>query len=180
MRGRCARGRSSVITINADSLAASIAYARKKGIEARTMALLQYRQKVMAMYIELLLITPQYSSDMVYNWDIETENTHARSYVRSPEKVEFTAVRGEHPAPPHEAGDQDTSFMAAKMRGLRRMQDITYYGQPVYFVNAALLEIDSPLIIDDTGVHQELRDSDVIFAWASITSYLQERFGAAQ
>lgn len=165
-----------MITINADSLASSMAYVRKKGIEAKALALQQYRQKIMAMYVELLLVTPQYSSDMVSNWDIEVEGASGRDYVRSSEKEDFVFGEGGHKAP-HEAGDQDAGFTASKMRGLRRMQDITYYGQPVYFVNSAMLEIDTPLIIGPDGV-QELRDSIVIFAWASITSYLQERYGA--
>lgn len=168
---------AGVITINADSLATSIEYVRKKGLEAKTLALKQYRSQIMKMFWELLLITPQYSSDMVFNWDIETDESAARGYMRSSEKQEFIAGKGAKPAAPHEAGDQDAGLMATYFRGLRRMQDITYYGQPVYFVNASMLEIDTPLVIGPDGV-QELRDSDVIFAWASITSYLQDRFGA--
>lgn len=165
-----------MITINADSLAASMLFVRKKGIEAKAKALTEYRRHIMAMYRELLLITPQYSSDMVGNWDIETDNTRSRGYVRSAEKEDFEATQGTHQAP-HEAGDQDAAFNSAYARGLRRMQDVTYYGQPVYFVNPTLLDIDTPLIIGPDGV-QELRDANVIFAWASITSYLQERYGA--
>lgn len=166
-----------MITINADSLAHSIDYVRKKGLEAKALALTEYRSRIMRMYWELLKINPQYSSDMVSNWDIEVESSPGRGYVRSLEKQEFTAEKGAKPAAPHEAGEEDAGFKSAYARGLRRMQDVRYYGQPVYFVNPTLLDIDSPLIIGPDGV-QELRDSDVIFAWASISSYLQERFGA--
>ena len=56
------------------------------------------------------------------------------------------------------------------------MKYITYYGQPVYFTNSAPIEIDSPLVIGPDGV-QQLRDGVVIGAWASISSYLQARYG---
>lgn len=162
-----------MITINADSLLAGRELVRKKGIEAKTKALLQYRSHILAMFRELLLISPQYSSDLVSNWDIETERRAARGYSRHPEKQEYE--RGM--TAPHEAGDLSDGFNSAYARGLNRMKDITYYGQPVYFVNPSFLDIDSPLVIGPDGV-QELRDANVIFAWASISSYLQERFGA--
>lgn len=162
-----------MITINADSLRHSIEYTRKKGIEAQALALTQYRSYIYRMYVELLLITPQYSSDLVSNWDIELEGSPGRGYVRHPDKQEYergmTAL--------HEAGDLSDGLNTAKMRGLRRLQGLRYYGQPVYFVNPSFLDIDSPLVIGPDGV-QELRDANVIFAWASISSYLQERFGA--
>lgn len=162
-----------MITINADSLAHSIAVARKKGIEAQALALTQYRSYIFRMYVELLLITPQYSSDLVSNWDIELESSPGRGYVRHADKQEY-----EHGmTAPHAAGDQDAGLNAAKMRGLRRLQDLRYYGQPVYFVNPSFLEIDSPLVVGPDGV-QELRDANVIFAWASISTYLQARYGA--
>lgn len=162
-----------MITINADSLAHSIEVARKKGLEAQALALTQYRSYIFRMYVELLMISPQYSGDFVFNWDIELEGSPGRGYSRHPDKQEYE--RGMEAL--HEAGDLSDPLNAAKMRGLRRLQGLRYYGQPVYFVNPSFLDIDSPLVIGPDGV-QELRDANVIFAWASISTYLQERFGA--
>lgn len=163
-----------MITINADSLVQARELVRKKGIEAKAAALTQYRSYIMRLYRELLLITPQYSSDMVSNWDIETDLRPARNYVVWSEKELWTG--GQHEAL-HEAGDEDGAFRSAYARGLARMRDITYYGQPAYFVNPTLLSIDSPLIVGPDGV-QQLRDDAVVAAWMSISSYLQARFGA--
>ena len=57
------------------------------------------------------------------------------------------------------------------------MRYITYYGQPVSFVNSSPLEIDSPLVVGPDGV-QKLRDGVVVGAWESISSYLNARYGA--
>lgn len=175
-----------MITINADGLRNSLEALKSKKARIEEAAVKQYRSAILGMYWQLLLVTPQFSSDMVSNWDIEVGpgigkraakkgGSPHRGYQRSAEKVEH--LPGQLQAP-HNAGEHSPGLMAAYMRGVSRMRYIEYYGQPVYFVNPTLLEIDSPLIFDATGVHQTLRDGTVITAWASISSYLQARYGA--
>lgn len=165
-----------MITLNVDSLLASVETLKLKGLEMRAAARDQYRSQILEMFYQLLLVTPQYSSDMVFNWDIETDGSPDRSYERSEEKVEYVHEKGVIPIPPHHAGELDAGLLSAYYRGVSRMKYIKAYGQPVYFVNTAPLEIDSPIVVGADGV-QELRDGSVIFAWVSITSYLQARFG---
>lgn len=173
-----------MISLNADLLTGSLAYARKKGFEAKIAARDQYRSHVLAMFRELLLVTPQYSSDLVSNWDIEVEGAdYGRAYQEWPEKAEFQRQHAGGPSlvdkvEPHHAGDQDEAFQSAYARGINRMRYISYFGQPVYFVNPTLLEIDSPLVIGPDGVRHHLRDTTAEFAWLSISSYLQEHFGS--
>lgn len=170
-----------MITLNADLLVQAREYARKKGFEAKIAALEAYRKRVLAMYKDLLLITPQYSGDMVSNWDIQLEDSPERAYREWAEKEEFRLAHEQRSLveaiEPHHAGEQDEAFMSAYMRGVQRMRYVTYYGQPVYFVNTAPLEINSPLIAGPDGI-QKLREDGVISAWDSITSYLLERYGA--
>jgi hypothetical protein len=163
-----------MITLNADLLRQGIEEVRKKGIEAKAAALAGYRSKILAAFRELLLISPQYSGNLVSNWDIQVEGMASRPYrmIGSKDPVTEAFI-----GTPHHAGDESEEFNSAYARGVQRMRYITYFGQPVYFVNPILLEIDSPLILGPDGT-EEMRDSIAIFAWASISSYLQERYGS--
>lgn len=163
-----------MITINADSLRASIEEVRKKGIEAKALAVKQYRAQIFEMFVTLLHFTPQFSGEMVFNWDIQVGEELSGGYkpLAGADKWEPGM------APTYEAGQDSDPLISAKMRGLRRLQAITYFGQPVYFINHAPLEIDSPIVTGADGSVAELRDGMVVFAWVSITSYLQARYGS--
>lgn len=176
-----------MITINADGLRRSIEIIKSKRERVDEAAVKQYRSHILGMYWQLLKVAPQFSSDFVSNFDIEVGpgigkraakagGSPHRGYQRSAEKEEFVAGKKGETEAPHEAGDEGGGFQAAYMRGVSRMRYITYYGQPVYFTNSTPLEIDTPLIIGPDGV-QKLRDGVVIGAWASISSYLQARYG---
>lgn len=166
-----------MITLNADSLLASVETLKLKGLEMRAAARDSYRSQILEIFYQLLLITPQYSSDMVSNWDLVVEGANEHEYSRSSEKVEWAGGRG-HKAP-HERGEVDAGLLSAYARARAKTKNIKYYGQPVYFVNASMLEIDTPSIVNVAdGSVQELRDGAVVFAWVSITSYLQARFGS--
>ncbi len=167
-----------MIIINADSLRDTIESLKGKRKAIQEEALVKYRAKILAMFYELLMVTPQYSSDMVSNWDIETASSRARPYSEWREKDGYQSARL-NGLTPHEAGEKDAGFNSSYMRGVSRMRYITYYGEPVYFVNPTILEIESPMIIGADGV-QKLRDGVVISAWDSIESYLKARYGAAR
>lgn len=164
-----------MITINADSLRASILELKGKGLEIRAQALVQYRKFIMGIFKELLLISPQYSGDFVFNWSIEIDGGSERGYTPSSGKVQ-ALEKGQLREPKNHAGEESGELNSAYFRALRAVQDIKYYGQPVYFVNATPLEIDTPFVIGPDGV-QELRDDGVTIAWVSITTYLQDRYG---
>lgn len=161
-----------MITINVDQLRQSAEVVRKRGLEAKAQALKEYRSRILAMYAELLRVSPQYSGDLVSNWDIQVEGAPERAYVEHPDKDQFGPFSG---ATPHHAGDEGEAFRSAYARGVNRLRYISYYGQPVYFVNPTILDLESPLIVGPDGVEQ-MRDGVVIQAWASISSYLQERY----
>lgn len=185
-----------MITINLDGIKRSLEVLKTKKAMVEEEAVKGYRRKILNMYWELLKVSPQFSGDFVGNWDIEVSQglgklaaktkkvslgaaTTAVPYRQIPGKSDFTSHPTQRYVAPHKARDEDGGFASSFARGRSRMKYITYYGQPVSFVNSTQLEIDSPLIIGPDGV-QKLRDGVVIGAWESISSYLQARYGLAK
>lgn len=163
-----------MISINADSLRASIEEVRKRGIEAKALAVKQYRAQILEMFSTLLAFTPQFSGEMVYNWELQVDGESSTGY----RQLAGAEVWQPGAVPEREAGDMSGPAYSAYMRALRASQKITRFGQPVKFINHSPLEIDSPIITGDDGSVQQLRDGVVVFAWVSITSYLKARYGA--
>ena len=185
-----------MISIDIDSIKRSLEVLKSKKAMLEETAVKGYRSKILGMYWELLMVSPQFSGDFVGNWDIEVSQglgklaaktkkaslgaaTTAVAYKQVAGKSSFTSHPSERYTAPHKAGDQDGGFASSLARGRSRMKYVTYYGQPVSFVNSTQLEIDSPIIIGPDGI-QKLRDGVVIGAWESISSYLQARYGLAK
>jgi hypothetical protein len=137
----------------------------------------QYRSKILAAYRDLLFVAPQFSSDFVSNFDIETPSSPVRGYQQWPEKIGRTKGGGVtgHWAEPHHAGDNSAGLVSAYMRGVQRMRYVKF-GQPVFFVNPTDLQIRPPEVVGPDGARQ-MRDQSAIDAWTSISSYLQARHG---
>lgn len=169
-----------MISINVDGLRASFVSLEGKKKAVRDEALAKYKSAILGLYWQLLKITPQFSGDMVSNWDIEVGPGTGRAAFKPslPSRSYQNKGTGSLVAE-HSAGDEDSSFQSAYMRGVSRMKLVTFYGQRVAFVNASPLEIDSPLIFGTDGA-QKLRDGNVISAWTAISSYLQARYGMSR
>lgn len=185
-----------MITINTDGIRRSLEVLKTKRAQIEEEAVKGYRSKILNMYWELLKVSPQFSGDFVSNWDIEVSQglgkraattkkaslgaaTARRGYAQVPGKSEFSSHPTQRYEAPHNAGDEGGGFASSLARGRSRMKYVTYYGQPVAFVNATGLDIDSPIIVGPDGV-QQLRDDKVIGAWGSISSYLHARYGLAK
>jgi hypothetical protein len=161
-----------MITLNIDLLLQAKKAVKSKQAEVLAARDKQYRSKVLAMYKELLYVSPQFSGDFVSNWDIETPLSNSRAYKEIPGKNSVAISQQ-----PHEAGDKSPELDSAYMRGVSRMRYVTY-GQPVYFTNPTPIQISSPEVIGPDGKRNDLRDSTVITAWESIHSYLQSKYGS--
>lgn len=160
-----------MITLNIDGLMNARKLVRAKKKEVIDKANFQYRQHVLAMYRDTLAVSPQFSGDFVGNWDIETTNSPQRPYAQVPNKGSVAASQQ-----PRHAGQEDGPYKSSLMRGIGRLRYIQY-GDPVYFVNSAPIQIDSPEVIGPAGDRKDLRETVVITAWESISSYLQAKWG---
>lgn len=160
-----------MIVLDIRELQASIGVVEKMRKDVLEMATRQYRQQVMAIYRELLIVYPQFSGDAISNFDIKTLTSNAQPYREHPNKGSVAISQQ-----PRDAGQTDGPFQTALMRGVARMKGVKY-GEPVYFVNPAPITIDSPEVIGPDGKRQDLRNSGVITAWMSISSYLQAKYG---
>lgn len=160
-----------MIILDAAMLAASIKACKTKKKNILEAADRGYRQRVMAMYRELLMVYPQYSGDAISNFDIKTLTGSSHQYREHPNKGSVRLTQQ-----PRNAGQTDGPFQSALMRGVARMKTV-HYGEPVYFVNPAPITIDVPEVIGPDGKRQDLRSSSVITAWQGIESYLQAKYG---
>lgn len=163
---------AGVITLNIDGLIQARKLVASKKAEVIKARDTQYRSIVLAMYKDLLYVSPQYSGDFVFNWDIETLTSPERGYSQLDSKGSLAIAQQ-----PHHAGDTSTELKSALGRGLGRLRYVKY-GQPVYFVNPTPIRIDSPEVVGPDGVRKDLRDAVAITAWESISSYLQGKYGS--
>lgn len=160
-----------MIVLDARKLAEAIRVTKTKKqniIDARDRG---YRQRVMAMYRELLMVYPQFSGDSISNFDIRTLTGSAHQYKQHPNKGSVAISQQ-----PRDAGQTDGPFQTALMRGVARMKNVRY-GEPVFFVNPAPITIDTPEVTGPDGKRQDLRNTSVITAWQGIESYLQAKYG---
>lgn len=168
-----------MFTLNVDSLIASRAAVKRKRQQVLDEADRQYRSLILKMYRTVLFVAPQYSSDFVSNFDIQTDSSPVRGYQMWPEKAGRDKKGGFLlGAEPHHAGDGTPGLNSAYMRAVQRMRYVKY-GQPVYFVNPTPIEIRPPQILGPDGP-SKMRDQVAIDAWTSISSYLQARFGGGK
>lgn len=161
-----------MISLNIDQLLQAQKIVRSKKAEVLAAADRQYRSKILAMYKEILLVAPQFSGDLVSNFDIETMSSPERGYTPIAGKGSVAVSQQ-----PLNAGDTGTAYQSAYMRGVGRLRYVKH-GQPVFFVNPTPITIDSPEVIGPAGDRKDLRDSVVITAWESIHSYLQAKYGS--
>jgi hypothetical protein len=127
----------------------------------------QYRQKVLAMFKDVLQVSPQYSGEFVSNWDVVVGTEGLKTFRAWPAKGDKTV---------RDAGDA-TAVNYAYTRAKFALQHVTYR-TPVYFVNASPLELESPFVTGN-GAIEHLRNPSVISAWQNITAYLKDFHGAA-
>jgi hypothetical protein len=175
-----------MLSINVDLLLQSRNVVRSKKQEMIDSANKQYRREVLKRYRAVLFVAPQFSSDFVSNFDIETPDSPVRGYRPWAEKEAYFKTDHSQAPEAHHAGDDSAGLESAYMRGVQRMRYIEYMkvgsngklqvGQPVYIVNPTPIEIVPPKIFGPDGRPQQMRDEVAITAWESISSYLQARF----
>lgn len=176
-----------MLTINIDSIIQSRKAIKAKKQEVVDAVNKQYRSEVLKRYRAVLFVAPQFSSDFVSNFDLETPDSPVRGYRVWPEKAEYFKTDHSAELEAHHAGDDSAGLESAYMRGVQRMRYIEYaklgsdgklrVGQPVYIVNPTPIEIAPPQIFGPDGKPRNMRDQSAITAWESISSHLQARFG---
>lgn len=163
-----------MISLNIHQLLEGRKTLKKKRADVIRLATAQYRSNIMAMYVELLMVSPQFSGDFVGNWDIETLSTSARGYTPNSKKGSVESTQQ-----PLDAGHTGPDFQSARMRGLSRLKYVQL-GEPIYFVNPTPIKIDSPEVIGPEGDRKDLRNTSVITAWESIHAHLQAKYGSTK